>query len=313
MDTDIMNKYWPLFFLFILMSCRGTDKNGNPVNTPTSGEINIVVDNTLKPIIDAEVDAFEAIYKNAEINIKYTSEVMAIDRFLKDSAVLVILTRKLTEEELSPIIKQKIVPNIVKLGLGAIALIVNNLNPDSVISMGQLRAIFNGEITNWNQLGGNSQEDIGKIQVVFSNPNASTVRYIKDSIAGGKLPGNVYALNSSGKVIDYVSQNKNAMGIIGVSWISDRDDPQALGFLDKIQVMAVAQKLGEESYEPYQAYIAMDDYPLNRNIFMISREARSGLATGFITFVASSKGQRVILKAGLVPATMPVRIIQFKE
>jgi phosphate transport system substrate-binding protein len=43
---------------------------------------------------------------------------------------------------------------------------------------------------------------------------------------------------------------------------------------------------------------------------MVSREARAGLASGFIAFVAGEKGQRVVLKAGLVPATMPVRIVE---
>jgi phosphate transport system substrate-binding protein len=43
---------------------------------------------------------------------------------------------------------------------------------------------------------------------------------------------------------------------------------------------------------------------------MVSREARSGLASGFIAYVASDKGQRVVLKLGLVPATMPIRIVE---
>jgi phosphate transport system substrate-binding protein len=35
-----------------------------------------------------------------------------------------------------------------------------------------------------------------------------------------------------------------------------------------------------------------------------------GLGSGFLTYVANDKGQRVVLKAGLVPATMPVRIVE---
>ena len=63
-------------------------------------------------------------------------------------------------------------------------------------------------------------------------------------------------------------------------------------------------------YQPYQAYMAQGKYPLLRDVVMISREARSGLASGFMAFVASDKGQRIVLKSGLVPATMPIRIIE---
>jgi phosphate transport system substrate-binding protein len=46
---------------------------------------------------------------------------------------------------------------------------------------------------------------------------------------------------------------------------------------------------------------------------MNCRESFSGLGSGFVSFVAGEKGQRIILKSGLVPATMPIRIIQTKK
>lgn len=304
--------YWPLLVLFIFWSCQGKDKNGEPLSTPTSGEINIVADKTLKPIIDAEIDVFEAIYKNTEINVSYLSEVDAINKFAQDSAVLAVLTRTLTPEELEPITSQHIVPSKIKIAKGAIALITNNKNPDSLLTMNQIRSIFNGEIERWNQINPNYSS--GQIQLIFSNQNASTVRFVKDSIATGKLPANTFAVSANNKVIDYVAQNENALGIIGVTWISDQDDPKTLGFLKQIQVMAISNTGNtNDYYKPYQAYIAKGLYPINRNIYIVSREARSGLGSGFMTFVAGAKGQRVILKAGLVPANMPVRIVAFEN
>jgi phosphate transport system substrate-binding protein len=62
--------------------------------------------------------------------------------------------------------------------------------------------------------------------------------------------------------------------------------------------------------KPYQAYIALKQYPLWRTVQITLREPRVGLGTGFASFVASDKGQRIVLKSGLVPATAPVRIIE---
>jgi hypothetical protein len=62
--------------------------------------------------------------------------------------------------------------------------------------------------------------------------------------------------------------------------------------------------------KPHQAYIANKLYPLCRSVYMINRQTRAGLGTGFVSFVAGEKGQRMMKLAGLVPATMQVRLIQ---
>ena len=62
--------------------------------------------------------------------------------------------------------------------------------------------------------------------------------------------------------------------------------------------------------KPFQAYVALKQYPLYRKINIINPEGRYGLGTGFASFINSDKGQRIILKSGLVPANVPVRIIK---
>jgi phosphate transport system substrate-binding protein len=42
----------------------------------------------------------------------------------------------------------------------------------------------------------------------------------------------------------------------------------------------------------------------------VNCEIGTRLGTGFSSFVASDKGQRIILKSGLLPAVMPVRFIE---
>jgi phosphate transport system substrate-binding protein len=108
--------------------------------------------------------------------------------------------------------------------------------------------------------------------------------------------------------VDYVSKNKNALGLIGVEWISDSDDSTTNTFLSKVKVVGVS---GDSiHFQPYQAYMALKHYPLTRTITTINREGRTGLGTGFVAFFASERGQRIVLKAGLVPKTMPLRIVQ---
>ena len=59
------------FAALILFACSDSKR---PTDTATSGRITIAADESLKPIIDAQVAVFESIYANAHINIIYTNE-----------------------------------------------------------------------------------------------------------------------------------------------------------------------------------------------------------------------------------------------
>ena len=83
-----------------------------------------------------------------------------------------------------------------------------------------------------------------------------------------------------------------------------------------VTVMSVSRETKatrENSYKPFQAYIALGQYPLVRNMYVLLTDPRSGLASGFATFMASDRGQRIILRSGIVPATQNVRIVNVRE
>jgi phosphate transport system substrate-binding protein len=102
--------------------------------------------------------------------------------------------------------------------------------------------------------------------------------------------------------------------MVSVNWISDRDSVSK-SFTNKIKIAAVSdQILSPGSYFlPVQGSIYDKSYPFTRKIHMVSRESFKGLGTGFTSWVSGEQGQRIILKSGLVPATMPIRLIQFKK
>ena len=69
----------------------------------------------------------------------------------------------------------------------------------------------------------------------------------------------------------------------------------------------------EDSYKPYQAYLFYGNYPLSRSIYIILNDPRGSLPSTITNFMTSDRGQRIILKAGLVPATQPIRIVSVKD
>lgn len=300
--------------LVLFVSCKQQNKD-RFTDTLTSGVIPITVDETFEPIIQEEIDVFEAIYQDAGIVPQFTSELEAINLLLKDSVRLAITTRPLSSKEEAYLKSKKFEPHSYKLALDGIALIVNRNNPDTLITVDQFRQILIGKATKWNEVYPNS--NLGKITLVFDNPNSSTVRYAIDSICGGlPLSENLNAQKTNIEVLNYVAKNPSAIGVIGVNWLSNKIDTTNLTFNDVVRVMSVSNEAiatEENSYKPYQAYLYYGDYPLTRNVYIINNDPRTSLPSGFTSFLTSDKGQRIILKSGLVPVTQPIRVVNVKN
>jgi phosphate transport system substrate-binding protein len=298
---------------FLFASCESNDKK---TDTATSGHVWIVADESLRPIVEAEEQVFEAIYPSAQLDIIYTSEADGIKLMLSDSVKLGIFTRHLTDNEKKHFDDIKITPRYSPFATDAIAIIMNNASKDTVLDISQLTKIVDGSYTSWNQLNPKSANN--PLQVVFDNANSGAIRYIKDSLLQGKeLAKHCYAVESNPAVIDYVEKTPNSIGIIGMAWISDKDDSVSHGFLNRIHVAELVPKdlstAEASSMKPYQAYVALKQYPLWRTVEMLNCTGRTGLGTGFASFIASDRGQRIVLKSGMVPATAPVRIVKLNN
>lgn len=284
-------------------------------DTPTSGVIKISADESFEPIIQQEIDVFESLYSKAGIVPEYVSEVDAITLLIRDSVRLAVTTRVLTQQEEETLHAKKLYPKTEKIAIDGIALIVNKENTDTLITVNDIEKILTGKITQWKQLYPKSK--LGEIQMVFDNANSSTIRYAIDSICKGqKLSDKLRAQKNNNDVIDYVAQVPNAIGVIGASWIGNRSDTTRLSFSERINVMAVSSDdfaNNANSYKPYQAYLAMGLYPFTRNVYIISTDPKTGLPSGFTKFVSTDRGQKIILKSGMVPATQVIRIVNVRD
>jgi phosphate transport system substrate-binding protein len=157
----------------------------------------------------------------------------------------------------------------------------------------------------------------GRIEsLVFDNPNSSTVRYMKELAGIKELPAQgVYALKSNQEVIKYVNDNPGSIGVVGINWIRqpEKDLEQIVSRLKIVGIKNLPGKPGSDAfYKPNQNDLALGMYPLTRNLYIINGEGRSGLGTGFASFLAGERGQRIVLKSGLLPDSIPSRQVIIK-
>ena len=302
-----------LVLMLLVVGCRFF--KGDPYrNTTISGKTTIGVDETFRPVVEAEIDLFKGIYGYAEIKAKYLPENEAFEQLLNDSLQLIVASRQLKKEEISIINSRKLFPKQLKIATDAIALIVHPSCKDTLISLKQIREILSGKISKWSQLNPASSAD--PIKIIFDNKKSGIVQYLVDSICHGNFSAtNAAALEYNRDVIEYTASHPGVLGFIGTSWIGNKNDSLHLSFHKKIKVISVSESdvpSVENSYKPYQAYLLDNMYPLTRSVYIINSEPRNGLCTGFTSFVASDKGQRIILKSGIIPAVAPTRVVNIR-
>lgn len=298
----------------MLISCNNSEIK-KYTDTPTSGEITISCDASYEPLMGVEVDTFMQLYKNAIIHVNYKPESHVFDDLMNDSVKVIVTGRELSDNEKEYFRQKQLVPRTTKVAIDAVALIVNADNNDTLIKYSEVNDLLNGRLSRWNQLKSSDKgAQADSIIIVFDNENSCSTHYLKDKFLKGRsFPLNCFAVKTNPQVIAYVKTHKNALGVIGLNWISDKDDPTANKFLDSLRVVEVAppdtSKDAGQYFKPCQAYIALKQYPLIHNVYMISREGRNGLGTGFAAFVAGDAGQRIIRLMGMLPATVPIRLV----
>lgn len=289
------------FFLAVglFVSCKQSDLKNNK-ETILKGEVTILVDETIKPLIEDQIAVFESTY-NAKIILEAKSEQELVKAFLKDTSRIVVLSRELNADEIKFFKQLNIKPKTTKIATDAIALISNKKDSDTLIAMKDVVAF----------LKGGTQTKIKGL--VFDNPNSSTVRYMT-ALAGVKeMPQKgVYSFKTNEDVVKFVAENDGMIGVVGVNWLL-QPTVNIKDYLTNINVLSV-EGLNKNSYfAPTQNNLAEGTYPLARDLFIINCQGYSGLGMGFASFLAGEIGQRIVLKSGMLPTTMPGRKILIRN
>jgi phosphate transport system substrate-binding protein len=275
------------------IACNDENQKRNiATDTFESGQINISVDESFKPVIEEQIKVFESTYPKAKIVASYKSEVACFKDLQSDSTRLIMVARGLNEnEELYYKNTLKFVPNYSDVAYDAIAVIVNKQGKDSVFTLAALREILSGK---------------RNVVAVMDGKNAtSTVRYLQDSLLKGKTFGtNVVAAKNSEDVVSIVANTPNALGFVGMSWVGDKYDEKQQAQLKTIKLALVECTICKdgEFAKPSQATITYLQYPLARPLYYIVKENTTQLGLSFANFMSAERGQLIFRRAFLAPA-----------
>jgi phosphate transport system substrate-binding protein len=286
-------------------SCFGEKK---PVNgrtdTPTSGTIEFVSDESFSPIIEELRKQFEFKFPKAHLQPRYTNEIEGLQMIKDLKTCLFITSRGLLPSEIAYLKTKRQLPQVFPIGYDGLALIVNRANQDTCITVADVKRVLSGQAKDWADVVPGSKR--GNIEVVFDNQSSATLHYVVDSILGGKPINstNIVAAKTSKEVINYVDRTPNAIGVIGSNWLNDHRDSTNTTFKKNINVMSVSVKdkaTPMNSWKPYQAYMLDGRYPFVRTLYAIVVDPQKGLPNSFANYIAGPTGQLIIFKSGLLP------------
>lgn len=286
-----------LLGLLFIFSCQ--KKNENP-DSVIEGKATVYVDESILPIVEDEAAVFEAQY-NATLNLVAKSESEIVNSLLNDTARIAILTRKLSNEEQKAFQSKKLNPKTYPFAIDAVAFIKNKATNDSLVALKDVIDFLKGKTVP------------GIKGLVFDNPNSSTMRYLSE-VSGVNVVNqkNVFSFKTNQEAIEHVANNKDLIGVIGMNWIF-QPPLQLQDAVDKVNVLAVKGLNKTEYVFPTQDDLASGKYPLARHLYIINCQGYSGLGRGLSLFLTGERGQRIILKSGLVPEHTPGRKIVIRN
>lgn len=216
--------------------------------------------------------------ENSNVKVTYnpTGSGSGIQAVAEGRCDIGLSSRDLKDEEKASGLKGTVV------AIDGIAVIVNPENSVSDLTVEQIAKIYTGEITNWNEVGGNDAPIvlIGREAASGTRDGFESVTDTEDACKYAQ------ELTSTGDVVQTVASNPNAIGYASLASVKD-----------------TVKAISVEGVKPTTETIQNGKYKVQRNFVLVTKSGAelSKAAKAFFDFATSEVADEFIEKAGAVP------------
>lgn len=236
-----------------------------------SGELNISGSTTVQPLTLQLKAAFEKKNKGVKVNVTAPGSSAGIKEVAAGKVPMCGSSRALKAEEIASGLQATTIAH------EAFVIIVHKSNKIKGLTQKQVKEIYEGKITNWNQVGGANAPIMPQGRDMASGTGPYFIEHF--NLEGGKHAPVVKEYAHNGLVRQAVSKNKNAIGYIGASYMN-----------------ATVKGLELDGKAPNKKNFAKGNYPAIRPLFFVTKGAPTGLAKAFIDFAKSAAGKKIVKK-----------------
>ncbi|MFO8007490.1 MAG: PstS family phosphate ABC transporter substrate-binding protein [Candidatus Brocadiia bacterium] len=238
---------------------------------------------TVGPIAKAFAEYYMDRNPDVNVTVSETGSGDGARALISGSCDIADMSRFMKEKEFTAAVENGVYPVAHAVAMDGIAIVVHPSNPIDGLTVEQVRAVYQGTITNWSELGGPNRP-IVKISRDTSSGTYETFYKLvmqKEDIVGAEY------VQSNGAARARVSNTPAAIGYVG------------LGFAEGVKALRI------NGVEPTPITVATGTYPVSRPLFMVT-DGYPKLGSHvhrFITLYLTRDGQSIIEDIGFVPVT----------
>jgi phosphate transport system substrate-binding protein len=237
---------------------------------------------TVLPIAQKAAEAFMKIYPDVNVSVSGGGSGNGIKAIIDGTTDIANSSRFIKEKEVALAVEKGVYPVPFGVAYDCIVPVVHPKNQLKDLGLDQLKAIYEGKISNWKDLGGADKE----IVVISRDTSSGTYEVWEEKIMNKArvYPGALLQA-SNGAVAQAVSKNEHAIGYVGLSYINDELKPLTVGGVAGNQENALN-----------------GSYPISRILYMFTKGWPTGMTLQFVNFLMHpEKGQKIVAETGYVP------------
>lgn len=236
-------------------------------------------------------EAFSAVRPDVTVSVTGGGSGVGINAIINREVDIANASRGIKSKEISSARANGVNPVEIVIALDGLSVIVNSKNPVNKLTLQQIGAIYRGEITNWNQLGGPNK----KIVLYGRQPNSGTFVFFREEVVKGECAPIMRQMNGNSQIVEGVKADEGGIGYVGLGYIRN---------IEGIKPVAIARKAGESYVSPTdEADVKSGKYPLTRPLYHYLNGKPKGVVRDFILFELSPEGQKIVEEEGFVPVS----------
>jgi phosphate transport system substrate-binding protein len=240
---------------------------------------------TVGPIAKAFAQYYMELHPKVNVTVSESGSGNGAKALVNGTCDVADMSRFMKVDEWKAAAEAGVMPVAHVVALDGLPVLVHPSNPIEGLTMEQVKNIYLGKISNWNQLGGPNL----KIVKISRDSSSGTFETFESLVMqGGKIAEDTEYVGSNGAVRSRVATTPAAIGYAG------------LGFVDR-----TVKALEINGVYPEKATVVTGEYPIARPLFMFTN-GYPKLGTHlfrFVTLHLSEKGQEIVEEIGFVPVT----------
>ena len=250
-------------------------------STGIADELVIKGSTTVLPIAQKTAEAYMAEHPSVKISLSGGGSGNGIKAIIDGTAQIGNASRFIKQKEVMLATGKGVYPVPFRVALDAIVPVVNNKNSVADLTLDQLKDIYLGKIKNWKEIGGTP----GKIVVVSRDSSSGTFGVWKNLVMKKeRVIPSALTVPSNGGIVQAVAGTPGAIGYVGLGYLNS-----------EIKAVRVDGIKGSEENT------LNGSFPISRGLFMFTKGWPKGETMGFISFILSKKGQKLVKEAGSIP------------